>query len=88
MSHGPLTSKLAKRGRRLMVAGGALTFVGAVAMLRFVLRDVLAMDLRTGDQLGRAAALPHVMTVLGLGFLIFGFVLVRKAKALYEERGI
>jgi uncharacterized membrane protein len=71
-----------------MIAGGALTVIGGIAMARFVLRDVLSMDFRTADQLGRAAALPHILTVLGLGFLIFGFVLVRKAKALHEERGI
>jgi hypothetical protein len=88
MSHGPLTSKLAKRGRRLLIAGAVTTLVGVGALVRFVLRDVLSLDLRTGDQLGRAAALPHILTVLGLGFLIFGLVLVRTAKALYDERGI
>lgn len=83
-----VSTKIRKLGIILLSIGGVVELTGLILMARFWIFIVNPIEPRTADEIGRAAAGPHVCVVLGVGFLIFGGVLFRKAGVLYRERGV
>lgn len=83
-----ITGKIARIGYVLLGSGGIFSMFGIVGLIRFWFTHATAHQTKTADQLAKAAALPHILTVLGIGFVIFGAVLVTKARILKEERGL
>lgn len=84
----PISTKLARVGVTLSVVGGVTAGLGLLGLGWWVVTHVVGHQFRTADELGRAAAIPHICTVLGTGLLIFGYVLRQKAKSLREERNL
>ena len=84
----PVSTGLARKGCVLLAAGGIFGLVGLMGMIRFYVSYMSSDGQMTGDQMGRAAAMPHILMVLGLGFLIFGVILVLKARVLRDERDL
>jgi len=70
----------------ICVAGGAvLQLIGLAGMARFIITYTGGrMETATAEQLARAAAFPHAAAVIGLGFIVFGLVLLFRSRKLHS----
>ena len=81
-----LSKQLQGLGAILLGLGGTMVLVGLGGMYYFHTRYAMRAEVVTGDQMGRAAAFPHISVVLGLGFCVFGLVLFRRGRKLPYDR--
>jgi hypothetical protein len=88
MTLGPASGRIDRAGRVLLAFGCVTGTVGVIGLAWFVVYYAMGRGFRTTDQLARAAALPHILTVIGIGLLVYGLVLRRRARTLFEERGV
>ena len=81
-----LSKQLRTVGMVLLGLGGGALLLGLGGLYHFHTRYALRAEVVTGDQMGRAAAFPHIAVVLGFGFCVFGLVLVRRGHSLPRDR--
>jgi heme/copper-type cytochrome/quinol oxidase subunit 1 len=79
-----LKRRFRKVGLGLAAGGVVLQVLGLVGMVRFYARYIGRLETATGEQLARAAALPHIATVLGTGLCVFGLVLLFRSRRLHS----
>ncbi|MBM4149727.1 MAG: hypothetical protein FJ224_11915 [Lentisphaerae bacterium] len=77
-----LRRRLRASGTAVFWTGSVLFLSGVAGMIRFYAAFSPRMSTATAEQLVRAAALPHAATVLGVGGIVFGLVLVHRSRSL------
>lgn len=80
-----LRKKLFRTGIGLIAGGAGLQLLGLAGMVGFFLKYTGGrLHTATAEQLARAATLPHVAIVVGLGLAVFGAVLLFRSRRLHS----
>jgi hypothetical protein len=79
--------KLLRAGVAFLAGGAILQFAGIAGLVRFaVAYRGDRLETANSEQLVRAAALPHAAIVIGLGFMVFGAVMIFRSRRLHSIR--
>lgn len=79
-----IRKRLFKTGIACFVAGITLQLLGLIGMVVFF-SSFTGERLKnaSADQLAKAATLPHAAVVIGLGFIVFGSVMLFRSRNLH-----